>query len=53
VPINKVRAFEKDFLEVMERGHKGILDQLKAGQYNDEITNTLELVGKDVASRYV
>jgi F-type H+/Na+-transporting ATPase subunit alpha len=52
VPINKVRAFEKDFLEVMERGHKGILDQLKAGQYNDEITNTLEMVGKDVATRY-
>ncbi len=53
VPINKVRAFEKDFLEVMERGHKGVLDQLKAGQYNDEITNTLEMVGKDVATRYV
>jgi F-type H+/Na+-transporting ATPase subunit alpha len=52
VPINKVRAFERDFLEVMERGHKGILDQLKAGQYNDEITNTLEMVGKDVATRY-
>jgi F-type H+/Na+-transporting ATPase subunit alpha len=52
VPINKVRAFEKDFLEVMERGHKGILDQLKAGQYNDEITNTLEMVCKDVATRY-
>jgi F-type H+/Na+-transporting ATPase subunit alpha len=53
VPISKVRAFEKDFLEVMERGHKGVLDQLKAGQYTDEITNTLEMVGKDVASRYV
>jgi F-type H+/Na+-transporting ATPase subunit alpha len=52
VPINKVRAFEKDFLEVMERGHKGVLDQLKAGQYTDEITNTLEMVGKDVATRY-
>jgi F-type H+/Na+-transporting ATPase subunit alpha len=52
VPTAKVRAFEKDFLEVMERGHKGVLDQLKAGQYTDEITNTLEMVGKDVASRY-
>jgi F-type H+/Na+-transporting ATPase subunit alpha len=52
VPINKVREFEKDFLDVLERKHKNILDSLKAGQYTDEITNTLEEVAKEVAKKF-
>ncbi|MBS1647599.1 MAG: F0F1 ATP synthase subunit alpha [Bacteroidetes bacterium] len=52
VPVNKVREFEKDFLDVLERKHKNVLDGLKAGQYTDEITNTLEEVAKEVAKKY-
>lgn len=52
VPINKVREFEKDYLEVLERKHKNVLDSLKAGQYTDEITNTLEEVAKEVAKKF-
>jgi F-type H+-transporting ATPase subunit alpha len=52
VPVNKVRNFEKDFLDVLEKSHKGILDQLKKGQYTDEITNTLEQVAKEVSKRF-
>ncbi len=52
VPINKVREFEKEFLDVMERKHKAALDGLKAGQYTDEITNTLEACAKDLVSKY-
>ncbi|MBA3664961.1 MAG: F0F1 ATP synthase subunit alpha [Bacteroidetes bacterium] len=52
VPVNKVRAFEKDFLEALERKHKNILDDLKAGKYTDEITNTLEAVAKDTVGKY-
>ncbi|MGZ3901710.1 MAG: F0F1 ATP synthase subunit alpha, partial [Bacteroidia bacterium] len=52
VPINKVREFEKDFLDVLERKNKNVLDGLKAGQYTDEITNTLEEVAKEVVKKF-
>jgi F-type H+-transporting ATPase subunit alpha len=52
VPINKVREFEKEFLDSMERKYKSTLDALKAGQYNDEITNALEACAKDLLAKY-
>ncbi|MBC7862555.1 MAG: F0F1 ATP synthase subunit alpha, partial [Bacteroidia bacterium] len=52
VPINKIRETEKEFLDIMEATHKATLDQLKAGVLNDEITNTLETVAKDLTRRY-
>ena len=52
VPVNKVREFEADFLQYLESKHKNILDQLKAGVLNDEITNTLEAVAKDMSKKY-
>ncbi len=52
VPVNKVREFEKEYLDLMERKYKGALDQLKAGQYTDEITNTLEAAANDLLAKY-
>ncbi len=52
VPVNRVKEFEKEFLDMLERKHKNVLDQLKAGQYTDEITNTLEAVAKDLTKKY-
>jgi len=52
VPVNKVREFERDFLDVLERKHTNILNGLKAGQYTDEITNTLEEVAKEVSKKF-
>lgn len=52
VPVNKVSEFEKEFLDVLERKHKQTLDELKAGQYTDAITNTLETVAKDLLAKY-
>ncbi len=52
VPVNKVKEFEKEFLDVMERKHKSTLDALKAGQYTDEITNVLENCAKDLTAKY-
>jgi F-type H+-transporting ATPase subunit alpha len=52
VPVNKVREFEKEFLDSMERKYKSTLDALKAGQYTDEITNTLEICAKDLLAKY-
>ncbi len=52
VPVNKVREFEKDFLDALERKHKSVLDDLKAGKYTDEITNTLEVCAKELTAKY-
>jgi F-type H+-transporting ATPase subunit alpha len=52
VPINKVSDFEREFLDLMERKHKAILDDLKAGKYTDDITNTLEACAKELLAKY-
>lgn len=52
VPVNKVKEFEKEFLDAMERKHKSTLDALKAGQYTNEITDVLEACAKDLTAKY-
>ena len=52
VPINKVKEFEKDFLNFLEAKHAGVLADLKAGKYTDEITDTLTVVAKDLSAKY-
>ena len=52
VPVNKVRDFEKDFLNLMEVKHKDVLNDLKAGKLTDEITNTIEKVAAELTGKY-
>lgn len=53
VPVNKVKEFEKEYLEFLNLQHRDVLDELKAGQFNDKITGTLEAVAKEVAEKYI
>jgi F0F1-type ATP synthase alpha subunit len=39
VPVNKVKEFEKDFLEFLTTNTEQLLDALKAGKLTDEITD--------------
>ncbi|MDO5105800.1 F0F1 ATP synthase subunit alpha [Capnocytophaga sp.] len=52
VPVNKVKEFEKEYLEFLNLQHRNVLDGLKAGQLTDEITGTLEKVAKEIAEKY-
>ncbi|MBS3776717.1 MAG: F0F1 ATP synthase subunit alpha [Bacteroidales bacterium] len=52
VPVDKVREFEKAFLEKMEVEYRDVLDTLKAGKLTDEATQTLEQVAGDVARNF-
>jgi F-type H+/Na+-transporting ATPase subunit alpha len=52
VPVKRVREFETDFLNLMRTQYKDTLAQLAKGVINDEVTNTLEKVGKDLAKTY-
>ncbi len=52
VPVEKVKAFERDFLELMEMQYRSVLDQLREGVLSDNETQVLEKVAAEVAERY-
>lgn len=52
VPVNKVKEFQRDFLEFLNAKHRGVLDTLKAGKLTDEVTDTLTQVCKDMSAKY-
>ncbi|MBT8188009.1 MAG: F0F1 ATP synthase subunit alpha [Croceitalea sp.] len=52
VPVDKVKEFERDFLEFMNAKHRNVLDLLKAGKLTDEVTETLTAVCKDLSGKY-
>lgn len=52
VPINKVTEFEKEFLSTLELTHQqDVLDVIKSGVINDEVTDIIEKTAKEVARR--
>jgi F-type H+/Na+-transporting ATPase subunit alpha len=53
VPVNKVKEFEKDFLEYLNNKHRDILDGLKAGKLDDKITDVIEAVAKELSAKYL
>ncbi len=52
VPVNKVKEFEVEFLSYMRNKHRDVLDALKAGQLNDDITKTITNVAADLSAKY-
>ena len=52
VPLHKVQDFEKEFLMVLELSHQAdVLDVLKKGVINDDVTAIIEKVAAEVAKR--
>jgi F-type H+/Na+-transporting ATPase subunit alpha len=52
VPYHKIKSFETDFIEYLETKHRSVLDSLRDGVLNNEITDTLEKAAAEVATRY-
>ena len=52
VPVERVREFEGQFFDLLEMQHKDVLDQLKKGVINDDITNRLESVANELVSSF-
>lgn len=52
VPVDKIREFEEEFLAFLDTKHRNVLDDLKAGKLNDEITGVLETVAAELSSKY-
>lgn len=52
VPMNKVKEFERSFLDLMRATQPETLDALRAGKYDDSLTSVLEKVAKDLKSQF-
>ena len=52
VPINKVKEFETEYLDILDRNHRDVLNQLRAGKLTDEIKSALETVAAELSSKY-
>ena len=53
VPVNKVKEFERDYIEFLNAKHRGVLDTLKSGKLTDEVTDTLTAVCKELSAKYL
>ena len=52
VPVDKIKEFEKKYIELLNLKHKKILSQIKQGKLTDEITSTLEKVASELTATY-
>ena len=52
VPVKRIKEFETEFLAFMDATHRDVLDLLKAGKLNEEITDTLMDVADDLSAKY-
>ena len=52
VPVEKVKEFERAYLELLNAKHRKVLDDLKAGKLTDKVIDTLTKLASDVAANY-
>ncbi len=52
VPVEKVKEFEQNYIEVLNAKHRKVLDTLKSGKLTDEAIDTLTTVAKDLSANY-
>jgi F-type H+-transporting ATPase subunit alpha len=52
VPVSKVKEFERDYIELLNVKHRGMLDTLKAGKLTDDAIDTLTSVAADLSAKY-
>ncbi len=52
VPVNKVKDFERDYIEYLETHHRDVLDDLARGELNDRITDILDKIAAETAAKF-
>lgn len=53
VPANKIKEWQREFIETLQISHKTLLEDIKKGNYTDEITSQIETVAADIADKYL
>ena len=52
VPVVKVKQFEKEFIELLRGSHRNVLDNLRAGKFEDADVAVIKKVAADLSARY-
>jgi F-type H+-transporting ATPase subunit alpha len=52
VPVNKVKEFERDYLQYLNAKHKDSLNILKSGKLTDEVKKVLTEAANEISSKY-
>ncbi len=52
VPVDKIKEFERDYLEMLNAKHRDTLDALKAGKLTDEAIDVMTSVAADLSAKY-
>ncbi len=52
VPLEKVKNFEQDLLEILKAKNRDSLDKISAGEWNDDLKNIITEEAKIIAQRY-
>ena len=52
VPLDKVKQFENEYLNILETSHGETLTLLKEGKYTDEIKSVLKKTALELADKY-
>ncbi|MEM0517568.1 MULTISPECIES: F0F1 ATP synthase subunit alpha [Aequorivita] len=52
VPVDKIKEFERDYLEMLNVKHRDTLDNLKAGKLTDEAIDVMTTVAAELSAKY-
>jgi len=52
VPVENIKEFEEEYLHYLESHHEDVLQTLRKGVINEEVTKQLEKVGADLSEKY-
>ena len=52
VPVDKVKEFEKNYIDYLNAKHRDVLDILKLGELTDETIATMESAAVEISSKY-
>jgi F-type H+-transporting ATPase subunit alpha len=52
VPVNKVKQFEKEFLELMRATNRNVLNNLRAGKFEDNDIDIIKKTATELATKF-
>jgi F-type H+-transporting ATPase subunit alpha len=52
VPVGKVKEFEREFIDLLHGTHRTVLDNLRAGKFEDADVATIKKVATDLSANY-
>jgi len=52
VPVNKVKDFEKEFIDLLRAQNKQILDNFRVGKFEDADVDVIKKIATELASKY-